>query len=285
MKDSIFKLKTCDETDLSFVRKGGSAYVFCLKRTAALKVFDKHGEFVCHVANRWAHERQMSTAFGSHPHIVSLEAIEEDDRFAVATLSILAHGDGFDLLETPLFQNGFPWDKMVHSAVPQLCSAVHHIHQHGILHRDIKLDNVLWRRDAGEHGGTFAFWLTDFGLATTVEAERADQEAFGDDRLDRSALENHNFSQKPLMPKEYKVRDAEKKRIKHTPDGDVWMLGVALFGLATGGRLVPRWVESSEDVARISKKYMPNAEQAKDAIRVFAALLADRSVSLEQTGS
>lgn len=47
----------------------------------------------------------------------------------------------------------------VHSIMGQIFQAVSHLHNHGIVHRDLKLENIL-RDEMGR------IYLTDFGFAT-----------------------------------------------------------------------------------------------------------------------
>lgn len=149
----ISALKHFNVEDISFVRRGGSAYIFVVDvkngavdgEKVALKVFDKHQSTTSHAKQRWLHEQMISNTVQTHPNIVSLQEMVEDADVAIAGLSIFADGDGFDLIDT-VHTNGVPWQIMMQHAVPQLCSALQHTHKHGVLHRDVKLDNVLWRR-------------------------------------------------------------------------------------------------------------------------------------------
>merc|ERR1712159_818187 len=50
----------------------------------------------------------------------------------------------------------------VHAAFIQLCGALHYCHRHGVVHRDIKLDNLCWT-DKRER----TLVLIDFGYAAT----------------------------------------------------------------------------------------------------------------------
>ena len=47
-----------------------------------------------------------------------------------------------------------------------LSTAIHHLHQHGVIHKDIKPANVLVNPVTGQ------IWLTGFGIASRLPRER-----------------------------------------------------------------------------------------------------------------
>jgi serine/threonine protein kinase len=90
----------------------------------------------------------------SHPNIVRFYdsgAVEGNYYYAMEYIA----GRNFDEL---LHENGrLPWKEVLDLAL-QVCPALKHAHDHGIIHRDIKPPNLL-RTDAG------VVKLTDFGIA------------------------------------------------------------------------------------------------------------------------
>ena len=62
---------------------------------------------------------------------------------------------------------------------PKLClrdivQGVQHLHKHGIVHRDIKLENILISNPVEKMDGRPAMKLTDFGLCRFVKNERGE---------------------------------------------------------------------------------------------------------------
>ena len=58
-----------------------------------------------------------------------------------------------------------------------MLSAVNHCHQHGVVHRDIKMENFLL--DYNEHSGSVTVELTDFGLCQFLSNKRTKIEYVG----------------------------------------------------------------------------------------------------------
>jgi serine/threonine protein kinase/WD40 repeat protein len=105
------------------------------------------------------------------------------------------------------------------SIVMQLASAVQHSHQQGVLHRDIKPDNVLIERQTATDGTKFTVpRLTDFGLAR-LQDSRSELSQFGMmiGTLDYMAPEQLAGDQSNLGP-----------------GVDIYSLGLLLFELLTG---------------------------------------------------
>lgn len=121
----------------------------------------------------------------------------------------------------------------------QIAEAVCHMHvEHGIAHRDIKLDNILL--DAKLHP-----YLCDFGLSESVKKDswkaRNKSNSDLDERGDRS--EGDVFCKGTLwyLPPEeldpcYPLRSSVFGSVGTTSreKGDIWALGVVLYGMVTG---------------------------------------------------
>jgi serine/threonine protein kinase len=89
-----------------------------------------------------------------HPNIVRLYGFGEQDGLLFFAMELV---DGSSLEKE--LQNGrrFSWQEVADLAL-QICRALRHAHDHGIIHRDIKPANLLLTADG-------AVKLTDFGIA------------------------------------------------------------------------------------------------------------------------
>ncbi|HBP22708.1 MAG TPA: hypothetical protein DEA08_33625, partial [Planctomycetes bacterium] len=87
-----------------------------------------------------------------HPHVVGVHAFEVEARCPWFVQDLLPGGS----LSERLRQGPLPWQDVVELAIP-LAEALAHVHERGVLHRDVKPANVLF----DEEGRPV---LTDFGL-------------------------------------------------------------------------------------------------------------------------
>ncbi|MCC6807251.1 MAG: serine/threonine protein kinase [Deltaproteobacteria bacterium] len=134
--------------------KGGMGVVFAAKdtridRRVALKLIDRSGNLDALL------QEARSLGKLSHPNIVTLyEAGVEGGQVYLAMELV----DG-----SSLRQRGRLFPRALASVALQLCGALEYAHEHGVIHRDIKPDNVLIDR----HG---CVKLSDFGIAKIIGA-------------------------------------------------------------------------------------------------------------------
>jgi serine/threonine protein kinase len=144
------------------IGRGGMASVFlardiALKRPVALKILDltrnAHGAMA---HERFAFEGE-ATALQHHPNIVAIHAIDSAPGFEYI---VMQYVDGVSLGKA--FARGVPIDVALH-ILDQVAHALQHAHDHEIIHRDIKPDNIMIDR----HGKAI---VTDFGIARSKQS-------------------------------------------------------------------------------------------------------------------
>ena len=156
------------------IGEGGMGTVFLaeqlrpVRRRVALKLI-KPGMDSRNVLARFESERQ-ALALMDHPHIAH-----------VLDAGTTADGRPFFVME---LVQGIPITEYCDAHrldVParlalfrQVCAAVQHAHQKGVIHRDLKPSNVL----VAEHDGTPAVKVIDFGIAKALGQELTDKTLF-----------------------------------------------------------------------------------------------------------
>ncbi|XP_029985116.1 hormonally up-regulated neu tumor-associated kinase homolog A [Sphaeramia orbicularis] len=141
-----------------------------------------------------------------HPHIVVLlETLETENSYYMA-MELCAGGDLMDrICDRKRLE-----EREVRRYTRQILSAVDHLHKHGIVHRDLKIENFL----LDEHNN---IKIVDFGLSNTLKAES----------LSLELLNTQCGSPAYAAPELLAHR-------KYGPKVDVWSVGVSMFAMLTG---------------------------------------------------
>lgn len=88
---------------------------------------------------------------------MNLVDLFEDDRYFYLVLELLRGGDLFDYLERRNFKIS---EQRAKELFKQIADAVKYIHQFGIVHRDLKIENIIMSDDTEQSLPKIA----DFGM-------------------------------------------------------------------------------------------------------------------------
>jgi serine/threonine-protein kinase len=133
-----------------------------LKRVVAIKLLPPELAFRSEIRSRFLREAETSAAL-SHPNIVPIYSVDEKDGLVFFVMQFV---DGDNLGKR--IQATGPMDVGdVRRILGEVASALSLAHSRGVVHRDIKPDNILLNKEDGRA------MVTDFGIARAI-SEGAD---------------------------------------------------------------------------------------------------------------
>lgn len=146
------------------IGRGGMAVVYSaedvrLQRHVALKVLPPDLAFRSDVRERFVREAQTAARL-NHPHIVPIYAVHEEAGMVCFAMG-LVKGES---VAARLLREPRPPMEFVASVLEQTADALAYAHACGVVHRDVKPDNILLDRDSGRA------MVTDFGIARAAES-------------------------------------------------------------------------------------------------------------------
>jgi len=195
----------------SLLGSGGMGEVYLarevtLNRKAALKILPRHFVADAERADRFRREASALSAL-NHPNLITIYEVGES-----LGLNFIAMEFVEGLALRPMVERGLKLKESL-SIASQVAEALSAAHQSGIVHRDIKPDNIMVRADGYAK-------LLDFGLAKLTEAA-----AEGDAALTRAGAAMGTLAY--MSPEQ-----ASGEAVDHRTD--IWSLGVVLYEMVTG---------------------------------------------------
>jgi serine/threonine protein kinase len=191
------------------VGTGGMSTVYrahdqLLERKVALKVLHPHYADDEEYVERFRREAR-AVAKLSHPHIVTVIDRGEDDG---QQYIVFEYVDGENLKQLLQRTGPLPTRRAIELAV-EIADALAFAHENGLVHRDVKPQNVLLTPDGDVK-------VTDFGIARSLEVEHGMTQT-------GAVLGTSNY----LSPEQAGGKPT-------TPSTDVYSLGVVVYELLTG---------------------------------------------------
>ena len=149
------------------IGRGGMAVVYRatdlrLHRPVAIKVLPPDVAFNPDVRARFIREAQTAAQL-NHPNIVPIYAVDEADGGGLVYF-VMSYVDGESLGVRLAREGGWPVDRAAR-VLRDVADALAYAHARGVIHRDIKPDNILIDRASGRP------MVTDFGIARAAQGE------------------------------------------------------------------------------------------------------------------
>jgi serine/threonine protein kinase len=146
----------------ALIKHGGMGAVYrgkhvLMDKTVAIKVLRPSLALDHDVVARFSREAKAASRI-SHPHAVNVTDFGEDENGVV--FLVMEYLDGRTLKEIIKAEGAFALDRTV-EIVRQVAGALDAAHQQGVIHRDLKSDNIMLSQT---NGGEWAKVL-DFGIA------------------------------------------------------------------------------------------------------------------------
>ena len=169
---------------------------------------------ISNIAIKVCHSEFMSANTGdfkvlpllNHPRIPKLIGCSYDPlkKQAIYGLTLGTGGDMMTWIESKL-----PTEEILAPIVYKILEVVHYAHQQGIVHRDIKLENIIFTNEAQDD-----ILLVDWGFATEYSTSEC------------LSIDCGSFH--------YSCPEIVARESYFGPDVDVWSLGVLLYSALTG---------------------------------------------------
>ena len=180
------------------------AYCHRLHRFVAIKVLKRDLAADAEFRRRF-HEEAQAVAMLSHPNIVSVYDVSKGDDLDYIVMELI---DGITLKQYMQKKEGrLNWRESLYF-ITQIVRALGHAHSRGIIHRDIKPQNIMVLRDGSVK-------LADFGIARIMSAAQ--------NTLTQEALGSVHY----ISPEQARGSHIDAR-------ADIYSAGVVLYEMLTG---------------------------------------------------
>lgn len=215
---------------VKLLQEGGTGEIYKVRKKPsdafyAIKIIDKN--FIFGIYHKELRNEIQVLANIDHPNIVRIYETYETKDYMFLVMEYCSGGDlGGRIIKPSCCNQGHTFEAQVAFILKQVLSAMAYCHKRKIVHRDLKLENVLWQSDAPDD---FVVKVIDFGTSQRYRRPRADYTM----KLDVGT--NYAESPQAIKGEEY------------TEKTDLWSIGVIAFALLSGG-LHPFDAEKEKDI-------------------------------------
>ena len=216
----------------------------------------------------------------NHPNIVKFIDLKRTSNHYYIMMEYCNGGELHKVLEKYMEKNGKPFpEEIVQHLMRQIIDAFKYIHSKDIMHRDIKLENILLNYDTNEDKQNQNLMkanikIIDFGFAAKL----------GKNGLKYTTL-GSLINMDPLILKELQKRGKKTQKLGYDKKADIWSIGTICYEMAIG-----KYVFDAEKIDELIKKiekgeYTVPTNLSKEIISFINGMLQygpERRLNIEQ---
>ena len=224
LRDGNLSIPTRNDYEIFFeINRGGMGTISCgrqisLKRNIAVKQILPQNRNIASHRQKFISEA-LVTAYLDHPNIVPVYQLSYDEEQNVILSMKLIDGVSWKTLLRENSTQEQRNDKLIDNIkiLVNVCNAVAYAHSKGIIHNDLKPDNIM----VGKFGEVF---VMDWGISVDIS----------DDKKEQRTLHKSEVIKPMGTPSYIPIELAEGRGCDIGPWTDVYLLGAILYELITG---------------------------------------------------
>ena len=216
----------------------------------------------------------------NHPNIVKFIDLKRTNNHYYIMMEYCNGGELHKVLEKYIEKNGKPFpEEIVQHLMRQIIDAFKYIHSKDIMHRDIKLENILLNYDTDEDKQNQNLMkanikIIDFGFAAKLEKTGLKYTTLGSP-----------INMDPLILKELQKRGKKTQKLGYDKKADIWSIGTICYEMAIG-----KYVFDAEKIDELIQKiekgeYTVPTNLSKEIISFINGMLQyepERRLNIEQ---
>lgn len=151
-----------------------------------------------------------------HPHIVHVLELLVDETNMYIVMELIEHGNLMEYHNNMIKKGWTFTERDAANIVKQILMALNYMHKEGVVHRDLKMENVMVDIDTDANGEKEIICkLTDFGFACVLEQGQKTVQ---------------NLGTPIYMAPEIVLKQSYDNKV------DTWALGILTYCLLSGGK-------------------------------------------------
>ena len=180
----------------------------------------------------------------NHPNIVKFQEVKKTKKHYYIIMEYCNGGELSKALEKYVNKYGKPFpEELVQHFMRQIISAFKYIHERKIIHRDVKLDNILLHFENEEDLKNFDLMkatvkIIDFGFACKISKTGLQYTVLGSP-----------INMDPIILKKLNSSTKKSKQLGYSEKADIWSIGTICYEMVIG-----RPVYDAEDMDDLVEK-------------------------------